>query len=155
MGVANSNNAATDGVLTSFFGIFTSGNSPDTMVQNLVALFCPNDAAPPATTIPCVGITSHATRSPTFLGTGEIRSLFTRFFKSFPDLSFTPLGGVPRLYSPDSYAGLQTIGVQVTLSGTFTNPWFQKDHGKKDKDSHYSKPLSDIQPVTATSWRLR
>lgn len=23
-------------------------------------------------------------------------------------------------------------------------PWFQKDKNKKDKDSHYSKPLSDI-----------
>ena len=30
------------------------------------------------------------------------------------------------------------------LTGNFVSPWFQKNSNKKDKDSHYSKPLSDV-----------
>ncbi len=47
-----------------------------------------------------------------------------------------------RLYSPDTQQ--TTIGVRAIFQGTYVQPWFQKDKNKKDKDSHYSKPLSDI-----------
>ncbi|HEY5204606.1 MAG TPA: hypothetical protein VIJ63_08415, partial [Roseiarcus sp.] len=39
--------------------------------------------------------------------------------------------------------------LRAFLNGTFQQRWFQKQTGMQDKDSHYSKPLSDIQPGPA------
>jgi hypothetical protein len=105
-------------------------------------VFCPESAGPPL--IPSVGITGHG---PNFKGATAVKLLFDTFFTSFPDISFAeyPNNNV-RLYSK---AGPTTVGLRAFLNGTFQQSWFQKLTGKQDKDSHYSKPLSDIHPGPA------
>lgn len=96
---------------------------------------------------PAVGITS-ASASPIFKGNNDITNLFTQLFvKSFPDLALTETG-MTRLYSPSGFSP-PTIGLEGSLTGTYSQPWFPKIKGTKDAISHYSKPLSDI-PVQQT-----
>jgi hypothetical protein len=155
MAIANSNNANNNTKLDNFFAVFTYGNGNYGNVPFLFLnqnVFCPDDR-PNNPTIPGVGITSHG---PNFYGQVDITNLFDQLFTSFnppnlqpgqDPLSITqlldPTTNTPaRLYSPDNQ--LTTIAVRATLKGTYVQPWFQKDKNKKDKDSHYSKPLSDI-----------
>ena len=149
MGTANSDNASNNQMLDSFFGVFDPASGtygPNNITPVLINnVFCPNDNANNPT-VPGVGITDHG---PNFIGVAEVTKLFTQLFTSFPDLALTQVpNSAGRLYSRDGQP--TTIGIRATFSGTFTQPWFLKDRTKKDKDSHYSKPLSDI-PVFANS----
>ena len=160
MGTANSNNPNYDQKLDNFFGVFDPTNSTghygdlNYLVQNQ-NVFCP-DNPPKNPTIPSVGITDHG---PNFTGAAEITTLFQQLFNSFnPPQPLQPgqlalaitqyPNATGRLYSPDNQP--TTIGIRAILQGTYVQPWFQKDKKKKDKDSHYSKPLSDI-PVFASA----
>ena len=131
----------TDATLDNFFKVTDPAQgSPhfkdyNWLVQNV---FCP-DSGPPQ--IPGVGITGHG---PNFIGSVAVSLLFQTFFNSFPDIAFAEYpSSNARLYSK---AGLTTIGLRAFLNGTFQAPWFQKQTGMQDKDSHYSKPLSYIRP---------
>jgi len=139
-------NGYNDTTVTNFLATFnlplSGGNPLATKVGNLLAMFSGDAGTPPA--LPFVGIASHG---PNFKGQVDIAGLFTKLFTSFPDLTLATLVGAPRLYSLDSYTGLQTIGVQATLRGSFQQLWFLKDPNRNDSESHYSKPLSDIIPV--------
>jgi hypothetical protein len=106
-------------------------------VATIVPVFFCTDAMGP----PSVGITSHG---PNFVSVTAVTLLFNQLFTSFPDLTLTEQNGyTPRLYSA---TGTPTISVTTTLQGSYQSLWFSKDKNKKDKDSHFSKPLSDIAP---------
>ena len=92
---------------------------------------------------PVVGITEHG---PQFVGVRDVKRLFDELINSFSRLVLLPqlsaIGNVPvlssrRLYSQDH----STIGVQTILAGTHVRKWFPDP-----KDSHYSPPLSTIDP---------
>ena len=143
MGTANSDSVSNNQILDGFFGVvdqsLNTGNYGNvTWLMNNV--FCPNDSNSNPT-MPGVGITDHG---PNFIGSTEVTKLFNQLFLSFPNLAFhqVPNNQNGRLFSRDNRP--VTIGTRAMLTGTFSNPWFPKDPTKKDKDSHYSKPLSDI-----------
>lgn len=125
-----------DETLTDFLKVLNNVLSP-TIYHNVNYLmdkvFCGDD---PQNKIPSVGITDHG---PQFIGQQQVSDLFQQLFRSFPDLALTPLPGAPRLYSPGDYLP-KTIGIQVTLTGTHLERWFQRPN------PHFSPPLSDIHP---------
>lgn len=85
-------------------------------------------------------------RVPAFYGATEVINLFTQLFTSFPDVALTPLSDL-RLYSPytqPAYSQI-TIGVELTLVGTFKVKWYPLG------DPHYSSPLSDLKPAAGTA----
>jgi hypothetical protein len=144
----NSDNNATNLTVDNFFNVVDSalGNVNYGMTPYLMQyVFCADVGAG----TPSVGISGHG---PNFVGAGHVTNLFDKFFDSFPDFRMAqgmlmPKGApslTGRLYARDADAP-PTIGVRVTLTGTFTRPWFRKKQKIKDKISHYSKPLSDIQ----------
>ena len=155
MGTANSNDPKYDQKLDNFFGVFdptnTSYYGDVKYLFQSQNVFCPDNSAKK---IPSVGITDHG---PNFTLAADITTLFQQLFTSFNPPSPLQPGQLAlaitqypsaagRLYSPDNQP--TTIGVRAIFEGTYVQPWFQKDKSKKDKDSHYSKPLSDI-PVFA------
>jgi hypothetical protein len=146
MGDPNSDSGPNNAALTNFITVFsapiTGANPIGTKVAGLQSLFAADSGGTPPTA-PGVGIASHG---PNFTGQVEIGVLFTRLFTSFPDLTLKEKQAFPRLYSLDAYTGLPIIGTATTLQGTFQSAWFPKVKGKKDTESHYSKPLSDLIP---------
>jgi hypothetical protein len=116
-----------DETLTSFVGYF---NAHD--INNVMAQICddvPNANPPPNYTAPGVGITDHG---PAFWGRADVTTLFTQLFASFPDMQWTQLAGSQRLTATSE------IGIRMTVTGTFTNPWFNTASG------HVSPPLSQL-----------
>jgi hypothetical protein len=90
---------------------------------------------------PSVGITDGG---PAFKNQTGVVTLFKQLFTSFPDdLTWKEDDNTRRI----SNSSPLMIGTQTTIKGTYKVQWFPKVVGKKDKDSHYSKPLSDIPPV--------
>ena len=144
------NSATLDNFITFFNSAITGGNPIAIKVGNLVGLFSPDSGGPPPNH-PGVGIAHHG---PNFKGRAEIGKLFTQLFTSFPDLTLTELDRGRRLYSLDSYGGLDTIGTQTNLAGTYQSPWFPKTKDP-DSTSHYSKPLSDIPVVQGANPNYR
>jgi hypothetical protein len=142
MGRANIDNGA-NATVDKFFEVLgdpKTGNylNLDYLMQYV---FCPDANGPPQ--IPTVGVAMHG---PSFTGAADVRRLFKTFFTSFPDMTFTQYPDkTARLYSRDGYRP-PTIGIAANLNGTYQKPWFYKEK-KGDRDTHYSKPLSDIIPV--------
>ena len=144
----NSDSAATNLAVDNFFKVVDSAlqdanyGSVTWLMQNA---FSPDNAG---NGTPDVGISGHG---PNFVGAADVAALFDKFFFSFPDFRMAqgmlmPQGGptlTARLYARDADVP-PTIGVRVTLMGTYSQPWFKKKKNVKDKKSHYSKPLSDI-----------
>jgi hypothetical protein len=143
----NSDSTATNLAVDNFFKVVDSALRDANygvvtwLMQNA---FSPDNAG---NGTPQVGISGHG---PNFIGATEVAALFDKFFFSFPDFRIAQgmlaQGGptlTGRLYARDADAP-PTIGLRVTLMGTYSQPWFKKKKGIKDKKSHYSKPLSDI-----------
>lgn len=120
--------------LKAFFDILQPATGAHTLpndVNNLMTnVFC-SDGAVGGKRVPAVGITNHG---PAFKGAQDVAALFTQLFTTFPDLVWTGAG--PELYSAD----VNTIGVQINITGTFTQPWFQA--------THQSLPLSQLNAGT-------
>ncbi len=139
MGQANSDNNAANDALNKFFSVFNpnSGAAYKDIGILMNDVFCADD---PANDLPWVGITQHG---PQFRGAKQVKALFEQLMKTFPDIWWQELTThptvtpVPRLYSNDASKSA-TVGVQTTLFGTHTSPWFQ--------DVRYSLPLSAIKP---------
>jgi hypothetical protein len=139
MPVTNSDTAAKNNALNTFFEVFRHGSptyGPAHVPDLMQSVFSRN---------PSVGITDHG---PNFKGATDVETLFDTIFIAFPEIWWTetltqpglahPILA-PRLYSLDTFA-TPTIGVQSTFVGTHKGDWFQHT-GAKD---HYSLPLSAI-----------
>jgi hypothetical protein len=142
---------ATDDTVSAFFSTiasFTAGTSdtPTTVNTLINTIFCPadNSTNPPS---PSVGITTHG---PNFIGVPDVTLLFTQLFSSFPDISLTEVNKKRRMDSRNGAPAVM-IATPTYLQGTYSVKWFAKDPSKKDSESHYSKPLSDIIPGSPNS----
>jgi hypothetical protein len=144
MGNPNSHNNYNDGAVTNFITQVNSG-----VAANVVSCFCADASTyGPAT----IGIANHG---PNYSGQGAITTLFQRLFTSFQNLTLTEEKKyAPRLYSLDK-ATLPTISAIMSITGSFVSPWFPKVQGTPDSTSHYSKPLSDINPQTSSPTVLK
>jgi hypothetical protein len=102
--------------------------------------FCP-DNSKLNPTIPCVGITDHG---PAFYGRAATKLLFQRLFATFNPMRWVypppTAPSAPQLVSAD----LNTIGIQMTVRGTFQAPWFAIGSG------HESAPLTQLTTPTGS-----
>jgi hypothetical protein len=105
-------------------------------VTAIMNLFCQDN--PPGVkkpNYPCLGITDHG---PAFFGQSDINDFFNQLFKTFSSMAWTwpppTAPTAPVLISTDG----NTLGVQMTVTGTYQNPWFQPP------STHASPPLSQL-----------
>jgi hypothetical protein len=142
--------ASNSGTITSFLTFFTppTGSVPNALygavgaqgtANTLMNLFCTDSGADP-TEIPQLAVTEHGMAiGPSFEGGKAIAKVFKRLFSTFQSFAITPIA------SPSVFlisADLNTIALQVTLTGTHTDWWFASADSK-----FHSLPLSGIVPA--------
>ena len=107
-------------------------------VTNLMKQFCKDDPNSNNPKFPCLGITDHG---PAFYGNDDVTGFFNQLFKTFPDMQW--LAPPPSEPNAPQLTAANTIGIQMTVTGTYADQWFQTPttRGKKD---HTSLPLSQL-----------
>jgi hypothetical protein len=127
-----------DSQLTDFLTYFnstpiTSKVTPAQKAAGLMKFFVSTDtpnSSPPPSNFPCLGITDHG---PGFFNVVQVTAFFTQLFMTFPDMQW--LSPPPGLKTPRLTA-TNEIGIQMTVTGTYSAQWFKK--------GHYSLPLSQL-----------
>jgi hypothetical protein len=97
-------------------------------IDKLMELFC-EDRTAGKRRFPCLGITDHG---PAFVQRHDIEGFFDQLFRTFPDMTWTPVPNSPHLTSTHD------IGIQMDVKGKHSEGWYPKGH------SHHSMPLSEL-----------